>query len=61
MDGASVYWADYNAGEVLSVPLAGGTPTTLVTGQQGPVAIAVDSTSVYWANSDGSIWRRTPK
>jgi hypothetical protein len=48
-------------GEVLSVPIAGGAPTTLASGQAGPRAIAVDATAIYWINEgskdDGAVMK----
>ena len=50
-------------GEVMKVPLGGGTPTTLASGQSTPMGVAVDATSVDWTNtgSGGSVMKVTPK
>jgi hypothetical protein len=48
IDAASVYWTN-RFGTIMKVGLAGGTPTTLASGQAGAVAIAVDARNVYWA------------
>jgi hypothetical protein len=38
----------------MSVPVTGGTPTTLVSNQDYPWAIAVDNNNVYWTNYGNS-------
>jgi hypothetical protein len=72
IDARNAYWtiSVYSAvngksvsteGKVLSVPLGGGAATTLAAGQNGPGAIAVDATAVYWLNQgstdDGSVMK----
>jgi hypothetical protein len=59
IDEEAVYWVSNDG--LMSVPKAGGATTTLST--QGGTAIAVNSTSVYWATgtSDGKIVMLSPK
>jgi hypothetical protein len=58
----TIYFADADLGDpthgfVEKTPLApNSTPTRLARGQNLPIALAVDSTKVYWANSDCAIW-----
>jgi formylglycine-generating enzyme required for sulfatase activity len=46
VDGTNVYWTTEDS--VLSVPLGGGMPSTLASGQAGVEDVAVDSANVYW-------------
>jgi hypothetical protein len=68
VDATSVYWANRDSGTIMKVPIAGGSPTTLASGQSDPYGIAVDATSVYWVNpygpggsGPGSVMKVTPK
>ena len=36
----------------MSVPITGGTPTTVVSNQDYPWAIATDGKNIYWTNYD---------
>lgn len=52
LDATHVYWTFAGGSAVLKLPLDGGTPVTLASGA-GPDAIAVDATTVYFANEYG--------
>lgn len=59
---AQVYWASFDRqtarSSVLAVPVDGGEPTTVVSGQPAMRAIAVDSTNVYWLGTlDGKVMK----
>ncbi len=53
VDATAVYWTE-TGGEVKTVGLGGGAVTTLATGLTNPQAIAVDATSVYFADNSVS-------
>jgi hypothetical protein len=51
VDSASVYWADFQGGTVMKMPLGGNVaPTTIASGQAYPSWMAIDSTNLYWTN-----------
>src|ERR1700682_157325 len=65
----NVYWTVNvpNSQEtVMKVPRAGGTPTSIASGQNSPAGIAVDANNIYWTNNlDGTVMKvpiagRTP-
>jgi hypothetical protein len=62
VDGASVYWANYD-GTLLKCSVAGcgGSPVQLAPAQSAG-AIAVDATSVYFTDPySGAVMKLTPK
>jgi len=54
VDASALYWVN-SSGSVVSIPLSGGSTTTLATGQNSPLAIALDGSNVYWTTTDGNI------
>jgi hypothetical protein len=51
VDAASVYWVDRAA--VKKVPIGGGTPVVLASGQNDPAGLVVDDHHIYWSNYAG--------
>jgi hypothetical protein len=51
VDATSAYWTDAGEGGdgvVMKAAIGGGTPQTIASGLSAPMAVAVDTTSVYW-------------
>lgn len=48
-----MYWTNSANGAVMSMPVNGGTPATLVQDQSGSGTIVVDADHVYWTDSIG--------
>jgi len=53
--GGYLYWSNYQNGTINRANLDGTGVTTLVSGQTDPIAVAVDSSHIYWANYNGTI------
>jgi hypothetical protein len=72
VDDNNVYWTNYDdqyapgggggtSGTVMKMPLTGGgNPIALATGLQGPTAIAIDATNVYFGQSVGGSVKSVP-
>ncbi len=53
---ATLYWSDYgtgstNNGSIMSLPLTGGTPSTVASNLWTPQGVAADATYVFWVQS----------
>jgi hypothetical protein len=48
--GDTLYFTDGAHGSVRKIPIAGGMPSDVVTGQMNPYALVVDATNVYFGN-----------
>jgi hypothetical protein len=62
LDATHAYWANTGKGSIMKVPIAGGTPTLLATGQKGLESMAVDRTHLYWTDratnmGDGTVMK----
>lgn len=55
MDAARVYWVAGDA--IMSAPIAGGPPATIVSNAGHPSAVAVDGANVYWVDTGGAVMR----
>jgi hypothetical protein len=61
----TVFWTNFGSGgaadgSIVSLPLAGGTPSTVVSGRWTPQGIAADDTYVFWAESSQNQLLRRP-
>lgn len=53
LDGGTIYYFDALAKALMAMPLAGGNPTTVVSGESNIEAIAVDATRVFYSDLTG--------
>jgi hypothetical protein len=54
--GANIYWRAYVL-DVFEVPKSGG-PARMIASGQSIVDLSADDAFVYWANTDGTIWKQ---
>jgi hypothetical protein len=58
VDRTNISWA--TSGGLMAMPIIGGAPTTIASGQKGVVAFAIDATSVYWTTQNGASLTKAP-
>jgi hypothetical protein len=58
---STLYWPDIGGHAINAYSLSGSALSKISTGNDVPVAVAVDSTSLYYVTSQGNIVRLTPK
>jgi hypothetical protein len=58
--GDTLYFTDGAHGSVRKIPIAGGMPSDIVTGQMNPYALVVDATNVYFGNDGDFTLRLAP-
>jgi len=51
-DRGELFWTCGSCGTVVKKSLSGGSSTTLASGQNNPISIAVDATHVYYGTND---------
>lgn len=61
VDGATVYFSDATHETLWRVPTSGGTPVSLITGQDRPFALTTSATDVFWGLHDEERVFRLPK
>jgi hypothetical protein len=66
VDSTDIYWAEPGVssapGAIVTIPIVGGTSTTLIAGQNYPELLALTPTTLYWTdNGSGSVMALTPK
>jgi hypothetical protein len=60
IDSLRVYFADMSASAIRSVPIGGGTASTLVSGLVAPWRVATNGTNVYFTDSSNQMLYRVP-
>jgi hypothetical protein len=60
VDANNAYWTDGTAGTIMRMPLGGGTPIPIASGQNVPFTVVVDSTRAYWDTYKGGTVATAP-